>query len=140
MKQEIGKGKCFVKGIVKGYLVVSNQPLSFWGGFNPKTGEIIDRRHDLSGETIAGKIFAFPSGCGSSTTSTVLLEAARCLNNPTGIINIETEPILVIGAIVAKAFYSCTIPILTVSASLFEQLRTGDQIILDATNERIFKV
>ncbi|MFN8425100.1 MAG: hypothetical protein U0X87_02420 [Anaerolineales bacterium] len=35
--------------------LVSREPLSFWGGYDWKTGEIIDRRHPLSGEIAKGE-------------------------------------------------------------------------------------
>ncbi len=48
MKQTL-IGKPVIPGSAQGMALVSAQPLSFWGGYDPATGEIIDRRHDLSG-------------------------------------------------------------------------------------------
>ncbi|MGB9669465.1 MAG: aconitase X swivel domain-containing protein, partial [Anaerolineales bacterium] len=69
------KGKPIVSGTTSGEAVVSNQPISFWGGVDPATGEVIDRRHECSGVVITGKVFVFPTGKGSSTGSAVLMES-----------------------------------------------------------------
>ena len=90
-------GKPVVAGSAKGTALVSNEPLSFWGGLDPNTGEIIDRRHELSGSNAAGKIFVFPQGRGSSTSSGTLLESIRAGVAPAAIINLRTDPILALG-------------------------------------------
>ena len=54
------RAQALIPGEVAGELIVSNEPLSFWGGYDPATGEITDRRHPLSGEIAAGKILALP--------------------------------------------------------------------------------
>ena len=77
MGELILRGKVVIRGEAQGEALVSREPLSFWGGYDWKTGEIIDRRHILSGEVAAGKIFAVPFTRGSSTTTAVLLEAIR---------------------------------------------------------------
>ena len=38
----------------------ATQPLSFWGGYDAATGEVIDRRHPLSGQIAAGRVLAIP--------------------------------------------------------------------------------
>ena len=79
-------GKPFISGSAKGIALVSREPLSFWGGYDWKTGEIIDRRHPLSGEIAQGRILVIPFTRGSSTTTAVLLEAIRAGTAPTAII------------------------------------------------------
>ena len=49
-------GRAIVPGNAEGSAVVSHQPISFWGGISPLTGEIIDRRHDRCGSIITGKV------------------------------------------------------------------------------------
>ena len=66
-----------VAGEASSEALVSREPLSFWGGYDQLTGEIIDRRHPLSGQIAAGRVLAVPSARGSSTTTSVLLEAVR---------------------------------------------------------------
>ena len=58
--------KIIVKGKVTGKALKSNQPINFLGTIDKKTGEIIDKKHDLYGKTIKDSILVFPNGIGSS--------------------------------------------------------------------------
>jgi predicted aconitase with swiveling domain len=91
--------------------VLATAPLSFWGGYDPKAGHIIDRSHPALGTALAGVILVMPSGRGSSSSSTVLAEAIRLGTAPAGIVLSEPDPILVIGALVAGRLYARTCPI-----------------------------
>ncbi|HEY3474097.1 MAG TPA: DUF126 domain-containing protein, partial [Anaerolineales bacterium] len=64
-------GKVIIPGEARGVALVSREPLSFWGGYDWKTGEITDRRHMLSGTMARDKILAIPFTRGSSTTTAV---------------------------------------------------------------------
>jgi predicted aconitase with swiveling domain len=108
-----------------GELLVSDQPFSFWGGYDYLTGEIIDRRNALSGQIAAGKVLAIPYTIGSSTTAQVLLEAIRAGTAPAAIITRRLDSYLVLAALVAEELYGRTIPVVTVSASEFTALKTG---------------
>ncbi|MCK4392175.1 DUF126 domain-containing protein [Candidatus Bipolaricaulota bacterium] len=126
----IVSGRPVVAGAVEGVAVVSTQPLSFWGGLNPQTGEIIDRRHDCCGEVITGKVFVFPQGKGSSTASAVLLESIKLKTAPVAIINVNVDPILALGAIVAEELYHKTVPIVALSQKDYEVISDGDHLII----------
>ena len=98
-------------GEASGPLMVSREPLSFWGGVNAHTGEVIDRRHPLSGKVITGKILVFPGSRGSSSGSGVLLEAISKRLAPAAIITTTPDSILVLGALIAQELYGYSIPI-----------------------------
>ncbi len=102
--------RCIVSGVAEGEVIASSQSISFWGGVDPATGLINDPRHELFGQSIAGKVLAFPFGKGSSTGSLMILELARIGKAPAAMINIKTEPILATGPIVCKHFYGKEIP------------------------------
>jgi len=108
-------GRPVVAGSAKGIAVVSTQPISLWGGLDPQSGKIIDKRHERCGEVITGKVFVFPGGKGSSTASAVLLESIRVGTAPAAIINTHVDPILALGAIVAEVLYQQSIPIVVLS-------------------------
>lgn len=91
--------------------ILAIAPLSFWGGYDPEAGHIIDRSHPALGAALAGRILVMPSGRGSSSSSTVLAEAIRLGTAPAGIVLCEPDPILVIGALVAQRLYARTCPI-----------------------------
>jgi hypothetical protein len=105
------KGYGVVKGIAEGPALVSEQNISLWGGLDPQTGLIIDKRLEIYGQQVRGRVLVFPQGKGSTTGAIVLLEAVRCGNAPAAIINVRTEPILAGGALMAQIFYKKKIPI-----------------------------
>ncbi len=125
------KGRALIPGNAEGEAVVSHEPLSFWGGINPYTGEITDRRHDHFGINVAGKVFLFPKGRGSSTGSAVLLESIRNGVAPAAIINMKEDPILALGAIISDELYLKTIPVLVISEEDFSKIMEGDWLKID---------
>jgi predicted aconitase with swiveling domain len=124
-------GRSVVAGSAEGIALVSKEPLSFWGGIDTHTGEIIDRRHELSGATVAGRVFVFPQGRGSSTSSAVLLEIIRAGVAPAAIINVRVDPILALGAIVADELYHQTVPIVVLPEEAFYSIREGDYLTIE---------
>lgn len=125
-------GRLLTGGATQGKSIVTNQAISFWGGLNPTTGEIVDRRHELSGENVSGRIFVFPREKGSSTGSAVLLESIRNKVAPAAIITKETPPVLALGAIIAEELYQTTIPILVVSEEDFDTIPDGADLSIEA--------
>ncbi len=126
------QGRAILPGAARGTAVVSQEPISFWGGVNPSTGEVIDRRHDRSGVVITGKVFVFPTGKGSSTGSAVLMESIRSGTAPSAIINYKIDPILALGAIIAEELYKKTMPIVILSLQDFAVIHEGDALTIQA--------
>ena len=114
-----------IAGEASGELLVSPEPLSFWGGYDARTGEIIDRRHPLAGHNAAGKILVVPFTRGSSTTTQVLLEAIRAGTAPAAIVSSEADTFLALAAIVADEMYGRALPIAVVSPADIATLRSG---------------
>ena len=139
MGKIIIKGKSFSPGSAAGIALVSNEPLSFWGGYDWKTGEIIDRRHSLSGEIAKDKILAIPFTRGSSTTTSVLLEALRAKTAPAAIITTATDLFFALASIVADELYAQSFPMVAISESDFAQLQTGDYIELNGSEIKLSK-
>lgn len=131
MDKLIFSGKPIIAGSAKGIALVSIEPLSFWGGYDWKTGEIIDRRHPLSGKIAKDKIFTIPFTRGSSTTTAVLLEAIRAQTAPAGIITTANDFFFALASVVADEMYSKPIPLVAVSPDDFARLKTGDWIEID---------
>jgi predicted aconitase with swiveling domain len=120
-------------GSANGEVLVSNEPLSFWGGYDWKNGEIIDRRHPLSGSIAKGKILAVPFTRGSSTTTAVLLESIRAGTAPNAIITTATDFFFALASVVADELYTNPIPLIAVSESNFAKLRSGDHLKIDTS-------
>lgn len=117
-------GQPLVDGIAVGHALVTDTPLSFWGGVDPHTGEIIDRRHPLLGASISGRVLVLPSGRGSCTASAVLLEAIANGTAPVGIVVSEIDPILGLGAILGDELLGKVVPVVLVDEA--ERVQIGD--------------
>jgi len=131
MDKLILQGKPFIAGSASGEALVSREPLSFWGGYDWKTGEIIDRRHPLSGRIAKGKILGVPFTRGSSTTTAVLLEAIRAGTAPQAIITTATDFFFALASVVAMELYNTPIPLVAVAEADFVKLQTGDWVTLE---------
>jgi predicted aconitase with swiveling domain len=104
-----------VEGDARGTLIVSPAPLSFWGGYDAATGEVIDRRHPLSGERLAGTVLALPWTRGSSTTTAILLEAVRLGTAPAAILLPKADTFIALASIVAHELYGRGFAVLIVN-------------------------
>ena len=122
------RGNPIVSGVARATALVSTEPLSFWGGYDQVTGEIIDRRHPLSGEIGAHKIMVLPFTRGSSTTTGILLESVRAGVSPAGIITTEVDPFLSLASVVADEMYCRAFPVITVGREVFDSIRSGVEI------------
>jgi predicted aconitase with swiveling domain len=127
------EGRAVVRGRAAGLALVSSEPLSFWGGYDPRTGEILDRRHPLSGERAAGRVLAIPFTKGSSTTTQILLEAIRAGTAPAAIVSRGEDSFLALASVVADEMYGKPIPVVSVAPDDFARLRTGQWITIEET-------
>jgi predicted aconitase with swiveling domain len=123
--------RVLVAGSAEGDALVLDQPLSFWGGVDPATGAVIDPHHPQHGERVTGRVLVMPSGRGSSSSSSVLAEAIRAGTTPAAIVLLETDPILALGAIVARELYGSTIPVVVTR----EPIPGGARIRIDASTD-----
>ncbi len=81
------------------------EPLSLWGGFDPERGVVIETRHPQCGAVLAGRVVVMAWGRGSSSSSSVLLEAVRARTAPAAFVLLEADGILALGALVARELY-----------------------------------
>jgi hypothetical protein len=123
------EARTLVAGDAHGSALVLDEPLSFWGGVDPATGDIIDIHHPQRDANVAGRVLVMPSGRGSSSSSSVLAEAIRAGTAPVAIVLLEPDPILALGAIVARELYGRTIPVVVTPEAAF---RTGDLLTVRA--------
>ena len=125
------RGRIIWSGWAKGEALVSNQPISFYGGIDPMTGEIVERGHELEGKSIAGKILVFPYGKGSTVGSYIILRLKKRGMAPKAMVNIRCEPIIAVGAIIAE------IP--TIDGIDISMIRDGDLVEVDGELLRIYR-
>lgn len=129
------QGRVVIAGDAQGEIIFTDEPLSFWGGFDAKTGEIIDQRHKLWRQNVRGKIFALPYARGSSTGSGLLVEGIRVGTAPAAMILAQPDAILSLGAIVARELYDKTMPLVVVDEKEFAQLSSARSVQVKANGE-----
>ena len=88
------KCKVAVSGNVRARLLYSKDSFCFWGGADPQSGLIRDNRSDCYEKNMAGQVFAFPFGKGSSGAGLVILEQVRLDCAPAAIINLRSDPVV----------------------------------------------
>src|SRR5262245_9738407 len=128
----MAEGRTLVAGSARGEVLVLDEPLSFWGGIDPATGEVIDVRHAQRGANVAGRVLVMPSGRGSSSSSSVLAECVRAGTAPAAIVLAQPDPIIALGAVVARELYGRALPVLVVTD---HRLRTGSEATVRADEE-----
>ena len=96
------RGRIIFKGTGEGEALVTSQPISFYGGVDPNTSEIIEKGHELHGKSIKSKIIVFPTGKGSTVGSYTLYRMKKNCMAPAGIINKECETVIAVGAIISE--------------------------------------
>ena len=95
-------GRKIFSGTVEGEALVSQMGISFYGGVDPHTGVILEKGHDLEGQSIAGKVLVFPSGKGSTVGSYTLYRLKANSMAPAAVVNAETETITAVGCIISE--------------------------------------
>lgn len=113
------KATVVVAGEACASTLCSKVPLSFWGGVDPHTGEVIDVHHDLNGQCMTDKVLLIPAGRGSCSGSGIMLEMIRQQTAPAALISIEAEPIISLGSVMGYELYQRGVPILTLDEKDF---------------------
>lgn len=123
------KGRIISRGKSEGIALATSQPISFYGGIDPTTGEVIEKGHELQGKNVKGKILVFPNGKGSTVGSYTLYRMKKSGSAPAGIVNKECETIIAVGAIISD------IP--CIDKIDISKIRTGDKVYLENDIVRI---
>lgn len=128
-------GQSIIPGEAQGEALVTGEPLSFWGGYDPVTGEITDRSHPLSGMNAASRILVIPETRGSSTTTAVLLESLRRGTAPAAFVTRGVDSFLALAAVVAQEMYGAAPPVVALSEHDFDVLTEGSRIAVREDGE-----
>ena len=132
------EGRSLVDGHASAPLLYADVGLSFWGGVDPFSGEVIDRHHPLSGECLAGRVLAIPSGRGSCTGSSVLMELISNGHAPAALVLAEADEILNLGVLVARTLFQRSLPVLCIGREAFGQLRGNAFARIDGTHLSLY--
>jgi len=96
------KGRIIYKGKAEGEALVTSMPISFYGGVDPNNGVVLEKGHELQGQSVKDKILIFPQGKGSTVGSYTLYRMKKNGVAPAGMINKECETIVAVGAIISE--------------------------------------
>lgn len=120
------KGRTISRGCAEGEVWISRDPISFLGSVDPKTGVVVEENHALEGKSIQGKVLVFPHGKGSTVGSYVMYQLKKNGTAPAAIINLETEPIVAVGAIISE------IPLVDMlEKNPYQVLGNGDLVLVN---------
>ena len=117
-------GRTIFQGYAEGQALVTTMGISFYGGVDPETGIVLEKGHELEGQSISGKILVFPSGKGSTVGSYTLYRLKHGKQAPLAIINATCETITAVGCIISE------IP--CIDQIDITKLHSGMQLRLDA--------
>lgn len=122
------EGETLSPGVAEGELMLLQEPLSFWGGMDIASGTIVDQHHPQCGSTVSGRILAMSAGRGSSSSTSVLAESIRIGSAPAGIVLVERDIIVSLGAMVADILYARRCPVVQITAESFASLPSPARI------------
>ena len=129
------QGVAVVPGVAEGELLVSDEPMSFWGGYDAATGDLIDQHHPLCGQNARGKVLGVPFTIGSSTTAAVFLQSIRDGTAPAAIITVGPDSFLALASIVAEEMYGKTVPVVSVSIKEYGTLKSGVRVRINDSGQ-----
>ncbi len=95
-------GRQIFGGVAQGQALVTGMGISFFGGVDPDSGIVVEKGHELEGQSIQGKVLVFPSGKGSTVGSYTLYRLKHSGMAPAAIINASCETITAVGCIIAE--------------------------------------
>ncbi len=125
------EGRVLIAGSAGGTAMVLDDTLSFWGGFNPVNGEIIDVHHPQYRQLVGGKILCIPQSKGSAGTPGGIAETLRNGSGPLAFVLGEPDVNISVGTLVANRLYGMNIPVLEISREQMKQIKTGEPISID---------
>jgi predicted aconitase with swiveling domain len=117
-------------GTAAGPLFVVEEPLSFWGAFDPLTGLIVDTHHPQRGACLAGRIVIMPETRGSGSAPGSIAEAIRRGTAPLALILMKPDVNLAVGSFIAARLYGKSCPVLSVDPSDYQLLADATHITI----------
>ncbi|WP_369139228.1 aconitase X swivel domain-containing protein [Modestobacter versicolor] len=120
-------GRGLVGGIAEGEALVTSEALSGWGGVEPRRGRVIELRHELVGQSFAGKVLVFPGAKGSSGWSGMFHMSRLMGTAPAAMVFTTMNTKIALGVVVTR------VPAITdLDDDPLTAVRTGDWVRVDA--------
>ena len=120
-------GRGLVGGVAEGEALVTREAISGWGGVEPRKGRVIESRHELVGQSFAGKILVFRGAKGSSGWSGMFHMSRLMGSAPAAMVFTTMNTKIALGVVVTH------VPAITdLDGDPFELIHTGDRVRVDA--------
>jgi uncharacterized protein len=120
------RGRKVVGGVAEGEALVTRERISGWGGIDPRTGTVVETRHELRGKSFKGKVLVFPGAKGSSGWSAQFHVARLAGAAPLAMVFNEMTTKIALGAVVTHA------PSVTeLDQDPLQVIETGDWVRVD---------
>ncbi|MCA3574764.1 MAG: DUF126 domain-containing protein [Aestuariivirga sp.] len=126
------RARLLTKGDAEGPVLSLDEPLSFWGAFEPRNGVILDVHHPQCGACVTGTVLVMTETRGSGSAPGAIAEAVRLGTAPAAIILAEPDINLAIGAEVAATLYGKRCVIACVTPDELSSLREASAITIAA--------
>jgi uncharacterized protein len=126
MPKEILKGRSISPGVVRGEAIVSHNPIVFNLGIDAETGVIVEKGHDLEGQSTQGKILVFPYGKGSTGGAWTIYRMGIRKSGPSAMVCQYAEVLTTIGSVLGN------IPVIDgFTSEQLAKIKTGDDLLVD---------
>ncbi len=122
----IVRGRGLSRHVGEGYALVSEAPISFFGGVDPRTGRIVEPGHPLEGVCVSGRVLVYPYGKGSTVGAYVLYQMSKLGTAPRAIVNVESDHVTIVGCIISE------LPLVDrLELNPMDLIRSGDYVLVD---------
>ena len=120
-----------IAGNAEGTALVLEDTLSFWGGFDPQAGRIIDTHHPQYGQTVTRSILFIPASRGSAGTPGGIAECLRNGSGPCAFVLGKRDVNISVGTLVANHLYDLQVPVIEIPLADMKWFSSGDRVRID---------
>ena len=126
------EARVLIEGSARGPALCLDEALSFWGGFDPMNGEIIDVHHPQYRQRVGGSILFIPESRGSAGTPGGIAETLRNGSGPAALVLGKPDVNIGVGVLVANRLYGLSVPVLELPLEQLRRVASGDRVSIDA--------
>lgn len=126
------RARLLTGGVAEGPVLSLDEPLSFWGAFEPRSGVILDVHHPQRGACVTDTVLVMTETRGSGSAPGAIAEAIRLGKAPAAIVLAEPDINLAVGAEVAAALYGRCCVVACVTDAELAQLRGAKRVAISA--------
>ncbi|MFT5219428.1 MAG: putative aconitase with swiveling domain [Gammaproteobacteria bacterium] len=129
-----------IAGDASGKALVLEEALSFWGGFDPIKGEIIDVHHPQYQALVGEKILFIPESRGSAGTPAGIAETLRNGSGPRAFVLASRDVNISVGVLIANQLYDMKTAVLEISLEQMKVIKPDSDISIDEAGNLSFDV